>query len=773
MPRRSSSLNTTDSGISRELGTQYAVVKQVAERLDDILVIGEFLNNNLDDFMFRSQYDLNNSGVVDNSERLAGYTVAQLGPVLTNISSSSITWSGTSAQMLLGDGSLVPVHTTGSLAELQTGTDTSGKLQTAKNLKDFVLSFNYLTAELDPTVPSYVKGITLTDINDWTTAVSWGNHALSGYAVSGTGDTQVRTNLALDSRFSRVLRRNCNVSEDLKNFTSTDILLCSDNTIWNSLVNTPPITNTEAVIYREVRETDATPQRQITVITHSGDTWFASTDPTNVTVWLPWRSLSITEAERVKLTGLSNYTLPAATKTALGGVRLFSNTVQTEPASTVTSTANRTYGIQFNSAGEAVVNVPWEGSVYTTMTLPEMQAGVSTTGQLVRSDILTAWLNSKDFVLGSAVGSAAYEDTSFFLEATDLGVTVASLSGPGGTVPRTQLPMDLFKETYFVNSEAEMLALDASVGDTAIRLDEGFSYSLRVLPASVLANWVLTNNSGITSTDELVEGTTNLYFTTSRARSAISSTATGITYTSSTGQLSLTSGYVIPTSSEIADWDLAFTWGDHSVAGYAVSGTGAGQVRTNAELDARYSQTDTTYTVTSLTDLNAGVSTVGELQTASKLNQWIAGKSYVTVTQLTDELINKVDKVVGKQLSDENFTLAEKTKLSGLAGTKWRGEFVSLSALQTAIPTASAGDYADVNAGGVPVIRYIWNADTSTWQSTTLTGSQIKTLYEGEPDTNGFTDAEKTKLSNALVESDLPSIAYIKRIRTLSLLSAI
>jgi hypothetical protein len=53
------------------------------------------------------------------------------------------------------------------------------------------------------------------------------------------------------------------------------------------------------------------------------------------------------------------YTLPAATSTALGGIELFDNAVQTTAASTVTTTASRTYGLQVNADGQGVVNVPW------------------------------------------------------------------------------------------------------------------------------------------------------------------------------------------------------------------------------------------------------------------------------------------------------------------------------------------------------------------------------------------------------------------------------
>lgn len=46
-------------------------------------------------------------------------------------------------------------------------------------------------------------------------------------------------------------------------------------------------------------------------------------------------------------------------------------------------------------------------------------------------------------------------------------------------------------------------------------------------------------------------------YTDALARAAVSSSATGLTYTSSTGVLSLTSGYVIPTTTEESNWNAA------------------------------------------------------------------------------------------------------------------------------------------------------------------------------------------------------------------------
>lgn len=46
----------------------------------------------------------------------------------------------------------------------------------------------------------------------------------------------------------------------------------------------------------------------------------------------------------------------------------------------------------------------------------------------------------------------------------------------------------------------------------------------------------------------------NLYFTTARARESLSSSATGISYATSTGVMSLTSGYTIPLSASTTEW---------------------------------------------------------------------------------------------------------------------------------------------------------------------------------------------------------------------------
>lgn len=59
-------------------------------------------------------------------------------------------------------------------------------------------------------------------------------------------------------------------------------------------------------------------------------------------------------------------------------------------------------------------------------------------------------------------------------------------------------------------------------------------------------------------TTTLVPEGTNLYYTDARSRAAISSSATGLTYSSGSGVFSLTPGYSIPTTSNQSNWTTAY-----------------------------------------------------------------------------------------------------------------------------------------------------------------------------------------------------------------------
>lgn len=115
-------------------------------------------------------------------------------------------------------------------------------------------------------------------------------------------------------------------------------------------------------------------------------------------------------------------------------------------------------------------------------------------------------------------------------------------------------------------------------------------------------------------------------------------------------------------------------------------------------------------------------------------------------------------KEAGKGLSANDFTNPLKEKLESLEGTHWRGQFTSLSALESGVVDPKPGDYADVDVAGAEARRYIWDETDQEWVAQSgvvppLTASQVKQLYESNPDTNAFDDEDKNKLDSIDPES--------------------
>lgn len=132
-------------------------------------------------------------------------------------------------------------------------------------------------------------------------------------------------------------------------------------------------------------------------------------------------------------------------------------------------------------------------------------------------------------------------------------------------------------------------------------------------------------------------------------------------------------------------------------------------------------------------------------------------------TAQQDALDLLVDTASGMGLSSNDYTDDEQEKLLAL-DIKNKGYYSSEDDLLTAYPnsdstnnTATTGSYAyvegtDSNGDAVTYI-YSYSATDLLWSqgtqmsSATLSGSDIKTLYTGQSDTNVFTDAEEEKLS--------------------------
>lgn len=75
--------------------------------------------------------------------------------------------------------------------------------------------------------------------------------------------------------------------------------------------------------------------------------------------------------------------------------------------------------------------------------------------------------------------------------------------------------------------------------------------------------------------------------------------------------------------------------------------------------------------------------------------------------KLTPDFSELVAKVTGKSLIDDT----EIARLANL-NERFKGKFTTLSALQTAVPTANPGDYAQIDTGGSnPVSNYNWDVE--------------------------------------------------------------
>jgi hypothetical protein len=76
---------------------------------------------------------------------------------------------------------------------LSSQNDLQSALNSKLNISDTVGRWqtkgSYLLNEVDPTVPSYVKSISTTNISNWNTSYSWGNHSLAGYMHLAGADT--------------------------------------------------------------------------------------------------------------------------------------------------------------------------------------------------------------------------------------------------------------------------------------------------------------------------------------------------------------------------------------------------------------------------------------------------------------------------------------------------------------------------------------------------------------------------------------------------------
>ena len=186
-----------------------------------------------------------------------------------------------------------------------------------------------------------------------------------------------------------------------------------------------------------------------------------------------------------------------------------------------------------------------EGSDVTGTSI-QVGGGDTQTLTLTLKDVVTAGtgtkitVNSKGLVTG--VANLSTEDLPEITadDVTGLG-TAAKLNagtangnvvvvGSDGKIDPNLMPALAITSVHVVASEDEMLGLTAQEGDVCVRSDEEKSYILKQSPASTLANWIeldsptdkvqsVNGKTGtvVLTTDDIAEGSTNQYYTETRA----------------------------------------------------------------------------------------------------------------------------------------------------------------------------------------------------------------------------------------------------------------
>lgn len=132
---------------------------------------------------------------------------------------------------------------------------------------------------------------------------------------------------------------------------------------------------------------------------------------------------------------------------------------------------------------------------------------------------------------------------------------VATLGGDG-KIPSSQIPPVAITNTFVVNSQVAMLALNAEEGDVAVRTDLNKTFILKTAGATVLANWqeMLTPTDTVISvngqagavvltTTNIAEGS-NQYFTNGRAISALTGQNISI-FTNNAGYITNANGQYV------------------------------------------------------------------------------------------------------------------------------------------------------------------------------------------------------------------------------------
>ena len=241
-------------------------------------------------------------------------------------------------------------------------------------------------------------------------------------------------------------------------------------------------------------------------------------------------------------------------------------------------TSNGTLAV--TGAGTSAQYIRGDGSLDT---FPSLTGFVPYTGATTNVNLGTHTLTANDLVINHPSGSGAAASISKGGNGEALTVVKGSGSGNAASITggvtlldELHLTTDL-ADAYIASAatwNAKQNALNGTgfvkISGTTISYDNS-TYYLASNPSAYIALTALSAGSGISynNTTGVIASTITQY-TNADARLAISESVTGLDYDNTTGVFSLTSGYVIPTTTSATNWDAAY---NDKINSAAVTGT--------------------------------------------------------------------------------------------------------------------------------------------------------------------------------------------------------
>jgi uncharacterized protein YbaP (TraB family) len=263
----------------------------------------------------------------------------------------------------------------------------------------------------------------------------------------------------------------------------------------------------------------------------------------------------------------------------------------------------------------------------------------------------------------------------------------------------------------------------------------------------VAATNLWTKTAGTTT--NISEGT-NLYFTNTRARAAISETVTGLDYDNTTGVLSTTAGYGIPTTASQTNWDTAYT-------NRITSASAPLSIASNAISISQANTTTNGYL--SSTDWNTfnNKQAAGNYITALAGEATASGPGSASVTLTNSAVIGKVLtglNVTGGSVSATDSILAAfgkvQNQINGLiGGSIYQGTWNASTNTPTLTSSVGTkGYYYIVNVAGSTNLNGITDWKVGDWAIYDGTAWQKVDNTDAVSSVNGFTGAVSLTTDN-------------------------